>query len=47
MIGLTKNLWQVLRVYEVGSKFLSGIKSIYVIVKPVSEQKSVKVNSLG
>ena len=26
----TKSLWQVLRMYDVGGKLLSGIKSMYV-----------------
>ena len=30
-------LWQVLRKYDVGGKLLSGIKSMYVIVKLMSE----------
>ena len=29
--------WQVLRMYDVDSKFLNGIKSMYVIVKPAKE----------
>ena len=30
MIGLMRRLWQVLRMYDVGSKLLSVINSMYV-----------------
>ena len=40
-------LWQVLRMYDLEGKLLSGINSMYVNSSVVSEKKGVKVNSLG
>ena len=40
-------LWQVLRMYNVGGKLLSGVKSMYVDSSAYVREKGVKVNSLG
>ena len=42
-----KALWQVLRMYNVGSKLLSGIKIMYVDSLACVGIKGAKVSSLG
>ena len=39
-----KALWQVLRMYDVGGKLLSGIKSMYVNSLACEEWKRMRVN---
>ena len=40
-------LWQVLRMYDVDGKLVSGIKSMYVDSLACVREKGVKVSSLG
>ena len=40
-------LWQVLRMYDVGGKLLSGIKSMYADSLPCVRVKGLRLNGLG
>ena len=42
-----ESLWQVLRIYDVGSKLLNGIKSMYVNSLPCVRVKELRMSVLG
>ena len=42
-----ETIWQVLRMYDVGLRLLSGIKSMYVDTSACVRIKRVRVSSLG